>query len=206
MSWDVIRDVKQETSCACGRGHVIKHHVTRMDDWNRYEEEDYGFTIECPDCRKKYDIDSLSYSYYKDRGDYGTVTRWYLVPKGESIKENIPMCLRERPINYDEMVTAFYTKEQLQAVIDDMKKSRYSTRVSLDESRQIIQDFKHRYRTCKLSVVIPYLEKTVAEYDTREWTYEKMTRIKQEYHDVAASEKKRIEDVLSRSYKLSFIG
>lgn len=50
-SWDTTKRTKP---CLCGKGKLVQE--TRMDDWNRIEENTPYF--ECEECRNKYNIES----------------------------------------------------------------------------------------------------------------------------------------------------
>ena len=51
MSWDRY-EYDEQSSCACGKGIVIKHCYREDDDWNRSREGCTGIDIQCPECKK----------------------------------------------------------------------------------------------------------------------------------------------------------
>lgn len=63
MSWETISINK--VKCPCGEGTIEQK--IKEDDWNRIEEETP--IIKCPNCAKKYDIES-EYFYPKPKHDY----------------------------------------------------------------------------------------------------------------------------------------
>ncbi len=53
MSWDTVYDRLEKSSCACGKGSVLRHSYMRMDDWNRTDDGYYGEEIQCEYCSKR---------------------------------------------------------------------------------------------------------------------------------------------------------
>lgn len=57
MSWNTVYDRLEKSSCACGKGSVLRHSYMRMDDWNRTDDGYYGEEIQCDFCSKRYHIE-----------------------------------------------------------------------------------------------------------------------------------------------------
>lgn len=87
MSWDRY-EFDEQSSCACGKGIVVKHCYREDDDWNRSREGCTGIDIQCHECKSKYHYDSITRHYCCPswKGD-GVYTSEYLVPNGLKIPE-----------------------------------------------------------------------------------------------------------------------
>ena len=78
MSWDTTKRTKP---CLCGKGKLVQE--TRMDDWNRIEENTPYF--ECEECRNKYNIESKFFNP-KPAHEY---TIYYAVEKVSGEKKQL---------------------------------------------------------------------------------------------------------------------
>ena len=72
MSWEEMS--KKEVKCPCKKGVVTL--TTYGDDWNRFKE---SASIECPDCKKKYEI--LEKTHHGLMASDGSWTEYFLIPK-----------------------------------------------------------------------------------------------------------------------------
>ena len=153
MSWDTVYDRLEKSSCACGKGSVLRHSYMRMDDWNRTDDGYYGEEIQCDYCSKKYHIEHYIRHFFGPswEGD-GISDIPFLVPIGMSLKHDVS----PKYFNFglDEKIVSSYEKRNIQAVIDDMSTNKYSTRLTLNESRDIVNLYYRTYRKRSLPNII----------------------------------------------------
>lgn len=167
MSWDRFeRD--EYSSCACGRGKIIKHSWQADNDWNRSESGVSGYDIECSNCKNKYHIGYIERhrSCPSWIGD-GTSREEYLVPDGL----DLPKVITSSYIQFysaDAEIVSKYSKDTIADVIDDMNLNKYSTRVQLRESKDIIHICNKRLHTKSTTRIIPVLFEILSKYDTSE--------------------------------------
>ena len=203
MSWDTVYDRLEKSSCACGKGRVIRHSYMRMDDWNRTDDGYYGEEIQCEHCSKKYHIEHYIRHFFCPswEGD-GISDIPFLVPIGMSLKHDVS----PKYFNFglDEKIVSSYEKRNIQAVIDDMSINRYSTRLILNESRDIVNLYYRTYRKRSLPNIIKLLQKCKSNYDSYEWTFEKMQKYKIEEQQRIETNTQIINDTISKSFKLDF--
>ncbi len=196
-------DRTYRASCACGKGYVEYHEYSEMNDWNQSREGTYGDRIECDACRSKYHIETRSWSYYKHRGDYGTVEIKYLVPIGESINMKPEISLPS--LSFEEEIVASYTQKELSDALTDMKDSKYSTRVKNEVSKDIITRYERRHKKRSLYPIVELLEKLVNKYGTFTWTNDKYVAQKISVQAENDRINKLNEEVEKRSFRLEFL-
>lgn len=203
MSWDRW-DYDEESLCACGKGKVIKHSYREDDDWNRAREGVTGVDILCPYCKSKYHYGSITRHYFCMPWDGdGISIKEYLVPNGFEIPKVItPQSYFGN--NVKERIVCQVTKEELQAVIEDMKSNKYSTRVKMDKSNTIIGICEKGLNTKYLKKIIPILEEILASYEQYEWNPDTIAEYKRQEAERIKQNEKNITDVIAKSYKLDF--
>ena len=197
MSWEVVSEDIEKARCACGKGFVTRHVSEEGDDWNRYRPKKFGEKIDCEDCASRYHLEYLN----NQRGEIA-----YLVPNGCTIlarteKSRLPF---EQFINFENRAVALFTKKRLLDVIDDMSRSKYSTRLSLDQSKKIVEMFYQDRKSRKLANIISVLEKCVAEYEDFEWNFEKVQAFRRKEAETLRENRKEKDRILSLSHRLSF--
>ena len=153
MSWDTVYDRLKKPSCACGKGIVIWHTYMEMNDWNQIRDDYYGEEIQCEHCGRKYHIehDIKHFICPSWEGD-GVRDTTYLIPNGMTLQHDIMP--KHFNFHLDEKVVAFYTKDSLQSVVDDMTTNRYSTRLTLSDSKNIVSLYYPKYRKRSLPNII----------------------------------------------------
>ena len=205
MSWERMFERKERAVCVCGKGYVIHTTYTEGDDWNRYREGTYGARIECDECAQKYHIESITKSYLTSEG-YETVTTDYLVPNGMTLEIKIePTRLPyERFLNFSENAVALFSKGELQEAIENMRKSKYSTRVSLGSSRTLVELHLKCKRSKSLPKIISALESCIVDYDSYEWTHDKVVEYKEREKLEIEENQKKLQQVLAQSHKLRY--
>ena len=104
----------------------------------------------------------------------------------------------------DEKIVSSYEKRNIQAIIDDMSINKYSTRLTLNESRDIVNLYYRTYRKRCLPNIIKLLQKCKSNYDSYEWTFEKMQKYKIEEQQRIETNTQIINDTISNSFKLDF--
>lgn len=203
MSWDHFYYDKT-SSCACGKGIVVKHCHERMDDWNRIETDCTGFSINCPDCKSKYHVEIIKRHYFCHPWDSdGICIKEYLVPNGTSI----PPIITEKSnfhSNVKEWIVNTVTKQELSDVITDMVNSKYSTRVRLSQSKHIVSICSDALKTKSLKKVVPLLREILSAYDTFEWNPNTIAAYKKHESEVIRTNNIAIAAAISCSYELTF--
>lgn len=205
MSWERMSERKEKAVCACGKGLVTRISYTEGDDWNRYREGTYGEKIECDECARKYHIEPISKSYLTSEG-YETVTTDYLVPNDMTLKiKTEPTRLPyEYHLNFSENAVALFSKEELQAAIEDMKKSKYSTRVSFASSKRLAELHLKCKKSKSLAKVIASLESCILNYENYEWTHDKVIEYKEQERLEIEENQKKLQQALQKSHKLRY--
>lgn len=61
-----------------------------------------------------------------------------------------------------------------------MRENKYSTRLNLNSSIDIVNKYAHRYKKHSLPPIIDALEKCIQTYSTYEWTHNKYTAFRKE--------------------------
>ncbi len=89
-------------------------------------------------------------------------------------------------------------------VIEDMSINKYSTRLTLDDSRDIVNLYYRTYRKRSLPNIIELLQKCKSDYNSYEWTFEKIQKYKIEEQQRIETNTQLINDTISKSYKLDF--
>ena len=203
ISWDRY-EYDEQSSCACGKGIVIKHCYREDDDWNRSREGCTGVDIQCPECKSKYHYDSITrYSWCPSWIGDGYYTYEYLVPNGLYIPEVIT-ARSDFGHTVKEDIVCCVTKQALQDVIEDMKINKYSTRVQMSESGTIVSICSKRLRTKSLSRIIPILQEILDSYEQYEWNPDTIAEYKQQENERIKRNEDMITDVISKSYELHF--
>jgi hypothetical protein len=89
-------------------------------------------------------------------------------------------------------------------VIEDMSINKYSTRLTLDDSRDIVNLYYRTYRKRSVPNIIELLQKCKSDYNSYEWTFEKIQKYKIEEQQRIETNTQLINDTISKSYKLDF--
>ena len=175
MSWDSF-EYDLSAKCACGNGIVVRHILQRDDDWNRTETHCLGEEIHCAECAKKYHIEHLIRHYFCMPWDGdGISDRAFLVPNGI----HIPKYKEKRSFSFsriDEQIAADVPLKDIKSSMNDMQTSKYTTRLKLDSSREIVLLYQHKYKKKSLKIIIPVLENIIQNYDKYEWTPETIAK------------------------------
>lgn len=207
MSWERMYDREEIAICACGNGFVKRNSYQKDDDWNRYRTGVENERIECGICADKYHIEHLvkHYNCMSWEGD-GIVDTTYLVPNGETLNiktepESLPF---ENYVFFDKKAVALFTKEELQAAIDDMRNSKFSTRLSLETSQKLVSIHFRDKKSKKLLNVITALEYCIENYDSFEWTYDKVQAFRKEEASMLKNNRKELKQTLTISHELKF--
>ena len=172
-----------KSDCACNRGHVL-HHIydTELDDYGHTHILHY-YEIFCDDCVDRYHIETFRVYNDKNWDEY-----YYLVPNGMSINNRPSIHLPA--LSFEEHIVADYDKETLQAILQDMIRAKYCTRVVLLESKFIIDGYKKETKHRNLKLIITMLKNVLDKYDTYEWTHSKyerwFTKVKAEHDRIDA--------------------
>lgn len=203
MSWDRY-EFDEISKCACGQGHIIKHCWREDDDWNRSRGGLSGYDIECPNCKSKYHVQSITrYCNCPSWVGDGYYTIEYLVPNGMNLPQPIDKCYIWTQ-GIDGEIASKFTVNELNAVIVDMEQSKYSTRVNLDDSSTIVYIFDKRKHIRSLSKIIPVLQEIIQKYDTYEWHPDSVAEYQRQEDIKIKENEKIIADVIAQSFELHF--
>ena len=168
MGWDRI-EYQESAPCACGKGRLTRTTYREEDDWSCSRSGSSEETIECHECAQKYHIEHLIRHFFQPKWEgNGTSDTTYLVENGYSIQhktsvQKLYFCRLE-----DEIV-AKYTKDELLQVIEEMSLVRFSTRLQLRSSLEIVSLYSKRYKKKSLQPIMAFLKDCVDRYDTFEW-------------------------------------
>ena len=203
MGWDRI-EYDKHSNCACGKGQVIKRCWQENDDWNRSCIGVLGYEIECSECRLKYNVGSITRRNtcpsWKGEGD---CTFEYLVPK-DMVLPNVITPISIQTYTVDAEIVSKFTKDAISEVIDDMLANRYSTRLKLPESKQIVSICNKRMKTKSINKIVPFLRRLLVEYDSFEWNPASVLAFRKKEQIIIENNEKRIVEVISKSYRLEF--
>ncbi len=199
MSWDRF-EYDEIAKCRCGKGKIVRHMYEEEDDWNRSRGGCTGEEIQCPECSKRYRIEHLM--NYKHDGiiEYDRV---FLVPQNM----NFPQPISERSFyspHIEEEIVASFPLDDIKASANDMIVNRYTTRLRLSVSKQIVSVYYKRFKRKDLSLIVPILNKIITNYDSFEWTVDKITEYRQKEKEAILENNKAIELAISNSFELNF--
>lgn len=202
MSWETY-EYDEQSSCACGKGIVIKHCYHEDDDWGRSRKGYTGIDIQCPECKSKYHYDSITYRSLTpwDGDDFDTYE--YLVPNGSKI----PEVITARSYfggTAEEDIVCCVTKQKLQDVIEDMLVNKYSTRVQMPESKTIVSICNKRLRTKSLNKIVPILQDILESYEQYPWNPDTIVEYQRKEAEQIKQNEDMIASVISKSYELHF--
>ena len=204
MSYERMREELQKATCACGKGTVVRTYYYDMNDWNQTREGYTDEEIQCPACQEKYHIESTTRHYNCPRWDGdGIITDYFLVPIGKTLHLQSKVS-RSFSYRFDDCCVSDYPLDTLNAVIADMKENKYSTRLTLDSSKEIVGRYYRSYKKKSLPAIITILQECVDNYSSYEWTYEKMQEYKKALQKETDEHNRIIKEVLSESYPLDF--
>lgn len=203
MSWDII-EYDEFSNCACGKGKVVRHMQQRDDDWNRSETRCLGEEIQCVDCAKKYHIEHhIRHCLCMPWKGDGISDRAFLVPNGISIPE-----YKEKRsfifLRIDNQIVAQIPLTDIQAALNDMQTNKYTTRLQLNSSCEIVDLYYHRYKKKSLNLIKPVLETIIQNYDKYEWTPETIKEYRMRESEEIRENNKAIEETMDKSFELDF--
>ena len=178
MSWEEMWNANYRSKCACGKGYVEYKYTLYGDDWNRHETRNETYQIHCNFCKLAYNIENGC-----------------LVPKGLSLKYETQHHLLQLP--FDEWVVSNYSLDTIKKIKNDMMINKFSTRLSLQESKYIVSHYGKK----KCKEIIPILEKCIEHYDDYFWHKEDVEK----YEKLQAQTNKFIYDTHNKIYEQSYL-
>lgn len=203
MSWEIMYDTLEQSRCACGKG-IVRHSYMSMDDWNRSESGYYGEEIQCNDCHEKYHIEhNITHHPCRPWKSDCISDILYLIPNGMTLKHDVSQ--KDFNFSLEEHIVSSFEKDSLQMVIDDMIASKYSTRLKLGDSKCIVDLYYQRYLKRSLPNIITLLQECIYNYDSHEWTCEKMQKYRAQEQRLIEANYQIIKDIISHSYRLEFM-
>lgn len=203
MSYERVYDRIETAKCACGNGQVVRHSYMDMNDWNQERSGTYGDEIQCTECAKKYHIESYSHRINQPWWDGdGIVTNIFLVPNGKTLKYTLePKSFIFQP---NEKVMSEYTKDEINAMISDMRKNKFSTRLDLDSSKKVVSEYYYRYKKRSLPAIIDMLLSCIEDYDSFEMNHSKMIAFRDSEAKQLEENRKLYNETLSCSFPLKY--
>lgn len=203
MSWDTMYDDLEKSQCACGNGTVTRYHYSKMDDWNRTRSGYHDEKIQCINCASKYHIEHHVQHHFSLpwKGD-GISDTTYLIPNGMTLKHDISE--KKFGFNLEECIVSSYKKDSLVKIIDDMMRSKYSTRLGLADSNEIVSLYYCKYKKRSLPNIVNLLKQCVFDYSSYEWDFDKMQEYKRQEKKRIEVNTRKIDDTISQSHKLDF--
>lgn len=199
MSWERT-EYKEVAPCACGKGTVVRLTYTEDDDWNRIRSGIISEKIECENCRIQYHIEHINQNCSCPNWEIGV--RTYLVPN--SICFPVRIYEKHFHFNIDEKIVSTYSSDEIRTVIADMIKNKYSTRLELKSSLEIVLLYESHYNKRRLVPIIDMLKKIEWQYDTYEWTSEKMKAYRKEEKERIQTNEQKITKAIDQSILLDF--
>lgn len=202
MSWE--RTEYEETAiCACGKGIVVRRCYVEFDDWNRSRDGILSEKIFCDVCKNKYHIEHYIRHVFCPpwKGD-GSIDRTYLVQNGLTI----PQELKEKNFYFafTEKIVATFSLEEIESAKRDMIQSKYSTRLTQQNSRDIVNLFYREYKKKSLSPIIDLLSNIEVQYQEYEWTPQRLAQFRLQEEVEMKKNQDSISDVLKQSFELDF--
>lgn len=202
MSWD--RSEYTETAvCACGNGIIVRKVYVEDDDWNRSRSGIISEEICCDNCKKKFHIEHYVKHYFCFPWDGdGIVDKTYLVPNNLTI----PSVLSEKNFFFsvDEQIVANYCLEEISAAKADMIRNKYSTRLELKSSQQIVALYAKEYKRRSLAPIVELLNDIENQYHKYDWTPQRLKDFRSKERLKIQENKQAIEMVLEQSFELDF--
>lgn len=202
MSWDTVEYI-EEATCACSKGKVIRSIYESSNDWNQHRQGTNEERILCKYCNEKYHIEHYIRYYYCPTwiGD-GVVDGTYLVQNGLCIPK--PIGEKRFDFSVEEKIVSMFTLNEIIKSKEDMILNKYSTRVKLETSKNIISLYNDKYKRRSLPKIIEMLENIEQKYNTFKWTYEKMKTYRENEQEKIKRNNEEINNVIKQSYKLEF--
>lgn len=207
MSWETMSDIRETAICACGKGTVIRWVRNEGDDWNRFSSSVHDEEVLCRKCGSMYHLEHVTKTFrcMPWDGD-GIVDKSYLVPNGRSLNINLePVSLPFEVFRkFPERIVARYTKQELQAIVEDMKINKFSTRLTLDTSKDVVSEYHKSYRSRKLTNIIDVLSGCINNYESFVWTYPRVQQYREQEAETIRKNKTEFDETLAVSFELHF--
>lgn len=203
MSWERF-DHKMSTVCACGKGKVIIHFYTESDDWNRSREGIISEEICCDNCKTKFHIEHYVKTNFNSKEGYVTYKKIYLVPNGKTIHLNISP--KDFHFRVDEEIVSRYSLDEIIQAKTDMQQNKFSTRLQLDISKNIVSLYYNYHRKKRLGNIINMLQSIEDNYNQYKWTPSTLKQFRNQEKIEIEKNSKQIESVLNQSYEVKFKG
>ena len=202
MSWERT-EYEEISKCACGKGTVVRHSYIEDDDWNRIQEGVISEEICCDTCRGNYHIEHYIHHYFclPWKGN-GIIDKAYLVPNNLSIPPEIHE--KSFHFNLDEQIVATYCLEEILKAKLDMIQNRYSTRLTRQSSKEIINLFAKKHKKRSLASIVELLSHIETQYETYEWTPQRLAEYREQEKIKIQSNQESIAAILDKSFELDF--
>ena len=160
MSWEEVGITT--VPCLCGKGYISR--TDYMDDWNRYESK---YSIECPECSKKYHIITRR-SYRKHDGELGEdqylLENEYPDYVGTSLLDVFPGIVDVFQMPFDEYLIRTYTSDDLKDALAELNTVKAVSRLT-GCAASIAYRHKRSFHSAKISVLKAYVERACKKYN-----------------------------------------
>lgn len=104
----------------------------------------------------------------------------------------------------DEQIVSQFSLTEISAAKSDMLKNKYSTRLELQISRDIVELFFKEYKRRSLPPIIALLKDIENNYGHYEWTSERLKKYRNNEENQIAERKQAIANIIEKSIELSF--
>ena len=203
MSWDRIEYI-EVSSCACGQGRLLRKYYQEDDDWGRSRSGYADETIECPQCRGKYHIEHLVRHFFQHKWDGdGVSDTTYLVENGFSVKHNTEV-QKIMLSKLDEEIVATTIKDDIVAVIAEMKEVKYSTRLHSPNAQRIAALYFKRYKVKALPEIINFLQGCVDRYESYKWNTSTMATYLESENERVEKNQSLLNEALKHAVPVSW--
>ena len=120
---------------------------------------------------------------------------------------SFPQPISERSFyspHIEEEIVASFPLDDIKAAANDMIVNRYTTRLRLSVSKQIVSVYYKRFKRKDLSLIVPILNKIITNYDSFEWTFDKIAEFRQKEKEAILENNKAIKLAISNAFELNF--
>lgn len=160
MSWEEIN--KSQVVCPCGKGYITQKHY--VDDWNRFESG--PVVIECEDCKKKYEVESVSHSRRSISDRFQS--KYFLLPKDypeyDGPSETSTYGASANPYSdFTGWLIENFTENELREVETQLHMVKASSRL-IGNAAYICKEHKNALKTVRVSSILASVEKAIVAY------------------------------------------
>ena len=158
----------------------------------------------CDNCKTKFHIEHYVQTHFNSKEGYVTYKKIYLVPNGKTIHLNISP--KDFHFRVDEEIVSRYSLDEIIQAKTDMQQNKFSTRLQLDISKNIVSLYYNYHRKKRLGNIINMLQSIEDNYNQYKWTPSTLKQFRNQEKIEIEKNSKQIESVLNQSYEVKFKG